>query len=201
MWNLLEYVMNFHGRKRWYAGMSNRQPYPSDVFDEEGVFMAPYLTLVRPDAPQHTHKPVRRLQWAALGRATGSPWCYVLNDLPPREAVYQQTRRWLWAGSSRRRCIPVRPLLRLASVHEPDPRAGAILDSRTLRSTPESGWRAGYDGPSARRAPRATRRWTPSNTCSPCMLPRRTCRTGWGWSSTRRPSVGSCCCRAGGYTL
>ena len=36
----------------------------------------------------------------------------------------------------------------------------AVLDSRTLRSTPESGHRGGYDGPSARRASRSTRRWT-----------------------------------------
>jgi Transposase DDE domain len=36
-------------------------------------------------------------------------------------------------------------LLRLASGRTPDPSA-AILDSRTLRSSPESGHRAGYDG-------------------------------------------------------
>src|SRR5215217_331781 len=39
----------------------------------------------------------------------------------------------------------LRALLRLASGRTPDPSA-VILDSRTLRSTPESGHRAGYDG-------------------------------------------------------
>ena len=39
----------------------------------------------------------------------------------------------------------LRALLRLASGRTPDPSA-AILDSRTLRSSPESGHRAGYDG-------------------------------------------------------
>ena len=39
----------------------------------------------------------------------------------------------------------LRTLLRLASGRAPDPTA-AILDSRTLRATPESGARAGYDG-------------------------------------------------------
>ena len=39
----------------------------------------------------------------------------------------------------------LRALLGLASGRDPDPSA-AILDSRTLRSTPESGHRAGYDG-------------------------------------------------------
>ena len=36
-------------------------------------------------------------------------------------------------------------MLRLAAGRKPQPSA-AILDSRTLRSTPESGERAGYDG-------------------------------------------------------
>ena len=39
----------------------------------------------------------------------------------------------------------LRVLLRLAQGRAPDPTA-AVLDSRTLRSTPESGHRAGYDG-------------------------------------------------------
>ena len=39
----------------------------------------------------------------------------------------------------------LRGLLLLASGREPEPTA-AILDSRTLRSTPESGARGGYDG-------------------------------------------------------
>src|SRR3954447_6236117 len=39
----------------------------------------------------------------------------------------------------------LRTLLRLASGRAPNPTA-AILDSRTLRSSPESGHRAGYDG-------------------------------------------------------
>jgi hypothetical protein len=33
---------------------SNREPYPSDVSDEDvWAFVAPYLTLVREDAPTH----------------------------------------------------------------------------------------------------------------------------------------------------
>src|SRR5215210_509761 len=32
-----------------------RKPYPSDVTDEEWAFAAPYLTLMREDAPQRGH--------------------------------------------------------------------------------------------------------------------------------------------------
>ena len=44
----------------------------------------------------------------------------------------------------------LRTLLRLAQGRAPDPTA-AVLDSRTLRSTPESGHRAGYDGAKRKR--------------------------------------------------
>jgi hypothetical protein len=32
--------------------MATRKPYPSDVSDEEWAFVAPYVALVREDAPQ-----------------------------------------------------------------------------------------------------------------------------------------------------
>ncbi|MCS6992674.1 MAG: transposase, partial [Anaerolineales bacterium] len=34
----------------------NRKAYPSDVSDEEWAFVAPYLTLMREDAPQREHE-------------------------------------------------------------------------------------------------------------------------------------------------
>ena len=70
---------------------------------------------------------------------------FLLYDLPPWEAVYQQTRRWLSAGVFEEIVHDLRLLLRLSEGRASDPKA-AILDSRTLRSTPESGSRGGYDG-------------------------------------------------------
>jgi len=35
--------------------MDTLKPYPSDVSDEEWAFMAPYLALVREDAPQREY--------------------------------------------------------------------------------------------------------------------------------------------------
>jgi transposase len=125
--------------------MFTRKPYPSDVSDEEWEFVAPYLALVREDAPQRDHdlrEVLNGLRWVVR---TGSPWRYMPHDLPPWEAVYQQTQRWLKAGVFEEMIHDVRVLLRLSEDRAPDPTA-AILDSRTLRSTPESGHRSGYDG-------------------------------------------------------
>src|SRR5919107_2545334 len=125
--------------------MASRKPYPSDVSDEEWAFVAPYLALVREDAPQRNHdlrEVFNGLRWMVR---TGSAWRYMPHDLPPWEVVYQQTRRWLSAGVLEEMVHDLRVLLRLSEGRASDPSA-VILDSRTLQSTPESGSRGGYDG-------------------------------------------------------
>ena len=59
--------------------------------------------------------------------------------------MYQQARRWLSAGVFEAMVHDLRVLLRDFAGRNKRPSA-AILDSRTLQSTPESGHRAGYDG-------------------------------------------------------
>jgi transposase len=127
-----------------------RKPYPTDVSDEEWAFVAPYLTLMREDAPQRVY-PLREvfngLRWVVRG---GADWRLMPHDLPPWHAVYDQGRRWEKAGVFEDMVHDLRRVLRLAEGREPEPTA-AILDSRTLQSSPESGARAGYDGYKRRR--------------------------------------------------
>jgi len=122
-----------------------RKPYPSDVTDDEWEFVAPYLTLMREDAPQREYdlrEVFNALRWLVR---SGSPWRYLANDLPPWEVVYQQTQRWIKSSVFQCMVDDLRVILRLAEKRTPHPSA-AVLDSRTLQSTPESGQRAGYDG-------------------------------------------------------
>ena len=122
-----------------------RKPYPSDVADEEWEFVTPYLTLMTEDAPQREHdlrEVFDAMRWIVR---TGSPWRYMPNDLPPWEAVYQQSQRWLASGVFEAMTQDLRRILRLLEGRREEPSA-AIFDSRTLQSTPESGKRAGYDG-------------------------------------------------------
>jgi transposase len=69
----------------------------------------------------------------------------ISHDLPPWWVVYQQTQRWIKAGVFEAMIHDLRTLLRRTQEDKAQPSA-VILDSRTLRSTPESGGRAGYDG-------------------------------------------------------
>ena len=122
-----------------------RKPYPSDVSDEEWDFVAPYLTLMDEDAPQREHdlrEVFNAMRWIVR---TGSPWRYVPHDLPPWEAVYQQSQRWLAARVFEAMTQDLRRILRVLDDRPEEPSA-AIFDSRTLQSTPQSGKRGGYDG-------------------------------------------------------
>lgn len=122
-----------------------RKPYPSDVSDEEWSLIVPYLTLQREDAGQREHSLREVFNGLRYIVKTGAPWRWMPNDLPPWAAVYQQTQRWLVAGCFEALVDDLRAVLRLAAGRTAEPSA-AIIDSRTLRSTPESGERAGYDG-------------------------------------------------------
>ncbi|GAB3424359.1 hypothetical protein GCM10027395_03970 [Giesbergeria sinuosa] len=76
----------------------SRKPYPTDVSGEEWDFALPYLTLIITEAPQRHYdlqKAFNALRWLVRAEA---PWRILPNDLPPWEAVYQPTHRWLQAG-------------------------------------------------------------------------------------------------------
>jgi len=124
---------------------SRKVPYQSDASDEEWGFVAPYLSLLPEEAVQRRHElraVFNALKWLAW---TGAPWRALPHDFPPWSVVYQQAMRWLKAGVFEAMVHDLRLLLRDFAGRKRRPTA-AILDSRTLQSTPESGHRAGYDG-------------------------------------------------------
>lgn len=118
---------------------------PSDVPDDEWAFVAPYLTLMREDAPQREHSLREVFNGLPCIVHTGMQWRMMAHNLPPWHTVYQQTQRWLKARVFEEMVRDLRMLMREINDRMPQPRA-SILDSRTVQSTPESGGRAGCDG-------------------------------------------------------
>jgi transposase len=125
--------------------MGSRQPYPSDVSDDEWACAAPYLALVAETAKQRKYSLREVFNGLRYIVKTGGQWRWMPHDLPPWPVVYQQTQRWLAAGCFEALVHDLRALLRLAEGRAPQPSA-AVFDSQTLQSTPESGAHAGYDG-------------------------------------------------------
>jgi transposase len=129
---------------------ASRKPYPSDVNDEEWSLVVTYFTLMTEDAPQRQHALRELFNGLRYLIRYGIAWRAMPNDLPPWFAVDQQSQRWLAAGVFEALAQDLRAVLRLAAGRNEEPSA-AIIDSRTLRSTPESGPRAGYDGAKRKR--------------------------------------------------
>jgi len=122
-----------------------KRSYPSDTTEEEWGFVAPYLTLMKEDAPQREHdlrEVFNALRWMCR---SGSPWRYLPHHFPPRQVVYQQTQRWIRAGVFEAIVHDLRAVIRKAQGRNEQPSA-VVFDARTLKSTPESGNRAGFDG-------------------------------------------------------
>jgi transposase len=127
-----------------------RQAYPTDVSDDEWAFVAPYLTLMREDAPQRDYElreVFNGVRWMVRG---GAWWRMMPHDLPPWAAVYQQMQRWLKAGVFEAIVHDLRVLLRVLDGRKAQPSA-VLFDSRTLQSTVESGERAEWDGAKRKR--------------------------------------------------
>ena len=130
--------------------MDTRTLYPTDVSDEEWAFVAPYLTLLPEDVSQRKY-PLREVfNGVRYIVKTGAHWRMMPHDLPPWPLVYQQMRRWMDAGCFEAIVHDLR-ILRRRAAERPEPPSAAILDARTIQSTPESGARAGYDGHKRRK--------------------------------------------------
>src|SRR5204862_3808705 len=131
--------------KKIFKTGSGKTTYPSDVTDEEWAFCAPYLTLMKEDAPQRDHELRALFNGVRYLVRAGCPWRMILNDLPPWHAVHQQAQRWIKAVCFEAVAHDLRKLLRMLTEKAAQPSV-TILDGRTMQSTPESGERAGYDG-------------------------------------------------------
>jgi len=130
--------------------METRSPYPTDISDEEWAFVVPYLTVLPEDAAQRKYRVREVFNGVRYIVKSGAHWRLMPHDLPPWPLVYQQLRRWMDAGCFEAIVHDLRILLRRAA-ERPEPPTAAILDARTIQSTPESGARAGDDGHQRRK--------------------------------------------------
>jgi transposase len=80
-----------------------RKPYPSDVTDEEWAFAAPYLTLMREDAPQREH-PLREVfNGLRYVVRAGEARRMMPNDLPPWDVASTSRPAGGWRRARSRR--------------------------------------------------------------------------------------------------
>jgi putative transposase len=124
-----------------------RQGYDSDVTEAEWDIIGPLLT----EAQATTKgRPVEHDLRAVLNaifyvNKTGCQWRSLPKDFPPHSVVFYHYTKWRKDGTLEIIHDVLRQLARKRAGRNPQP-SGAIIDSQSVKGTPESQIESGFDG-------------------------------------------------------
>jgi putative transposase len=121
--------------------------YPSDLLDEEWEILQPILKELE---PYTTGRPrtsdLREILNAIFYlNKTGCPWRYLPKDFPSYKLVNYYYNKWTDNRTLEEVNTALRQHLREKKGRNPDP-TGAIIDSQSVKVTPESYVESGFDG-------------------------------------------------------
>lgn len=121
--------------------------YPSDLTDEEWAIIKPILYELDPYTTGRRRKSnIREILNAIFYlNKTGCQWRYLPTDFPPYTLVSYYYHQWRRSGVLEQINAALRVRLRRQIGRNPDP-SGAIIDSQSVKGTPESSIEAGFDG-------------------------------------------------------
>jgi putative transposase len=121
--------------------------YPSDLTDEEWAILQPILDEIEPytiGRPRETD--LREIVNAIFYlNKTGCPWRYLPKDFPSYQLVNYYYNKWTDNRTLEKVNTELRRYLREKKGRNPDS-TGAIIDSQSVKGTPESHVESGFDG-------------------------------------------------------
>ena len=114
--------------------MAKREPYPTDLTDDEWRILEPCVPPVKRGGrpADHTRREIVNAILYVL--RTGCQWRALPHDLPAWKTVYTYFRTWCVNGTWQRLHDTLRKQLRQAEGRHPEASA-AILDSQSAKTT------------------------------------------------------------------
>ena len=118
--------------------MAKRQPYFTDLTDNEWRILAPLVPSVRHGGRPASHRRREVVNAILYVLRTGCQWEALPHDLPPWKTAYTYFRNWRLDGTWQRIHDTLRKKTRRADGRHPQASA-AILDSQTAKTTEKGG--------------------------------------------------------------
>lgn len=121
--------------------------YPSDLIDEEWEILESILEELEPYTTGRPRKTDLREVMNAIFylNKTGCPWRYLPKDFPSHKLVNYYYNKWTDNRLLEKVNAELRRRFREKKGRTPDP-TGAIIDSQSVKGTPESFVESGFDG-------------------------------------------------------